>query len=81
MVRTTPLHVVDCNDGYDTAPTDSTAKGSRAGTGTTPTRCMDKSVQGPKRAVSIARPLGVQSGIPNTEDSSSKWPAARVVQL
>ncbi len=46
-----------------------------------PTRSMDESGQGPKRAVAVAVPcpLGIQPKIRSTENSSSKKPAARVV--
>jgi hypothetical protein len=48
-----------------------------------PTRRMDESGQGPKRAVAVAVPcpLGIQPKIRSTENSSSKKPAARVVRL
>jgi hypothetical protein len=48
-----------------------------------PARHMDKSGQGPKRAVAKAGalPLRIQPDIHNTEDSSSKRPVARVMQL
>jgi hypothetical protein len=49
-------------------------------TGMTPAGCIEVSGQGPKRAIDIARPLRIQPGINNTEDSSSRRPVAKVVQ-
>ncbi len=48
-----------------------------------PGRHMNESSQGSKRAVakSVAQPLRIQSSIHNTEDSSSKRPVAKTMQL
>jgi hypothetical protein len=50
---------------------------------TSSTRHMDKSGQGPKRAIgeAVAHLLKIQPGIHNTVESSSNRPVARVVQL
>ncbi len=49
----------------------------------TSARSIDESNQGPRRAVAIAiaRPLRIQPGIHSIEDSSSKWPVNRIMQL
>jgi hypothetical protein len=64
-------------------PTADSAAEDKAMTWVTPRQRMDKSGQGPKRAIAghIAHLLEVQPSICSTEDSSSRRPIARVLQL
>jgi hypothetical protein len=82
IVRMTPsLDGLDDDGGCHAASRSSAAEGETIMDN--PTRRMDESGQGLKRAVTIAvaLPLRVQPGIHMTEVSSSKRIVARVLQL